>query len=131
MSIIVCEFEFDKPNPQNPKYALHQVDYYAWIPADSGYPNHRLTLRKNLETGEYEVYRQFVQATLTTRKQALFILSHNDLEAQDDVAFHDKDLGAAVRFASGEYKRFHGDDMNDQICQHERPVKSFWCRGKK
>lgn len=127
--MIICEYEFERPDSENPDYSMCEVDYYAWIPAGSGFPNHRLSLRKNLKTGEYEVYRHYVQTHVTSRKE-LTVIQEKEL-GTEEVAFKSKDLAEAIKFADGEYKRFHGDDEEpDQVCQHKYPVQSFLCKGK-
>jgi len=70
--MIICEAEFETPDPKNPDFSMTEVDYYAWIPYDMATPetpNHRLSLRKNLKTGEYELYRRLFQRRIISRKQ--------------------------------------------------------------
>ena len=64
----ICEYEFEREDPNNKGYSLTEVDTYAWIPERMGIQSHRLSLRKNLTTGRFEVYRHYnVVTTLTQR----------------------------------------------------------------
>lgn len=53
--MIICETEFEQPDPNDPEIALTEVDYYAWIPQAADVPNHRLSLRYRFATNQYEV----------------------------------------------------------------------------
>jgi hypothetical protein len=123
--MIICELEFNTPDPENPKYSLAEVDYYAWIPAGSGFPNHRLSLRKNLETGEFEVYRAWEEKRLVSRGTLTMI--QNVETGSEEVAFSSKSLEEAIKFADNEYHKFHGEKMKDEMCQHKYPVKAIGC----
>jgi hypothetical protein len=124
--MIICESEFERPDPNNPDYSLAEVDFYAWIPATCGFPNHRLSLRKNLKTGEYEVYRAYVEARLIARGPLMVIT--NEPTEKEEVAFRSKSLEEAIAFARSEVKRFHGHDTNDRVCTHRYPNKSMFCK---
>jgi len=111
MTIIICEAEFRKPDPDRPEVSLTEIDYYAWIPyqkRSKDLPNHSLSLRKNMETGEFEVYRDFVRGG-------------------EKVVFSGS-LEGAVHFANREYERMFGDPMNDKVCQHEPPQMRADCK---
>jgi len=130
--MIICEYEFLTPDPKNPNYSLCEVDFYAWIPPDSGFPNHRLSLRKNLKTGEYEVYRRYHQRVVAM-KRGLFMETHKDLGIEE-VAFKSKSLEEAIIFANKEVRRFHKPsegEWEDKVCQHKYPVKSTFCKAHK
>ncbi len=68
----ICEYSYDREDPNSPGYSLPEVDYYAWIPHDKrgAMPNHRLSLRKNLVTGEWEFYRAYHSSTTLQQIQA-------------------------------------------------------------
>ena len=34
--MIVCEYEFDRPDPKNPSYSLVEVDFYGWFRGSIG-----------------------------------------------------------------------------------------------
>lgn len=124
--MIVCEYDFMMPDRKNADYSQSELDYYAWIPAGSDLPSHRLSLRKNLITGDYEVYRRFYQQRLVSRG-AVTVITGDDT-GQEQVAFKNKDLGAAVSFADGEWKKYHGNDKDpDQICLHKPPTQHWLC----
>jgi len=59
--MIVCEYEFERPDPKNLQYSLVEVDIYGWILKEfwSEVRDHRLSLRKNLKTGKFELYRHY------------------------------------------------------------------------
>jgi len=128
--MIICEKDFEREDPNRPGYSLTEVDYYAWVPAGSCMPNHRLSLRKNLKTGEWEVYRRFFQRSLISRGPVTVITG--DDTGLERVAFKSKSLAEAVRFADDEWNRFHrsglGEKEPDQVCQHKPPVKSPFCK---
>jgi len=125
--MIICEYDFEQPDHVCPDYSFAEVDYYAWIPADMGIANHRLSLRKNLKTKEYEVYRRFSQKRLVSRKRLTMITS--DDTGQEEIAFKSSSLEKAVEFACGEYEKYHGDRMGDKVCQHKSPVIGSFCKG--
>lgn len=125
--MIICKYQFNQPDSKNPNYSFDEIDYYAWIPAGSEFPNHRLSLRKNLITGDFEVYRRFQQGLIFSRKT--LTISTNVDSGGEEVVFKSSDLGKAIEFASGEYLKYHGDRMGDQVCQHKSPVKAMFCKG--
>jgi len=118
--VIICETEFEREDPDHLGYSMLEVDYYAWIPAGSPMPCHRLSLRKNLRTGEYEVYRRYFQRRLNSRDGVTLIIG-NDL-GREEVAFKSMSLEEAVEFASEEWRRSHGEGRSpDKVCQHRPP----------
>lgn len=141
--MIICEAEFNQPDPKTPKYSMTEVDFYSHIPptAPLGTPfnmrNHRLSLRKNLETGQFEVYRCFMQRSLTSQKvqmedeagrpilARLTLITNRPVQQKVMVvAFDSKDLREAVRFASGEARRFWSGlhkEEDDKVCEHKPP----------
>jgi len=107
--MIICEHIFNRLDPKNPSYSHTEWDFYAWIPAKSDLPDHRLTLRKNMKTGEYEVYRYF-----------------NDTKVVK-VVLKTQSFEEAIRFADEQRRRFHGHWEPSQVCQHKPPVKAVYC----
>lgn len=71
----LCEYSFNREDPNTPGYSMDEPDYYAWIPHKfhSQIPNHRLSLCKNLLTGEYEFHRVYMH-TLIGQLQDLGIV---------------------------------------------------------
>jgi len=109
LGIVICEFGFDLPDAKRPKYSMREVDYYAFIPfkAREKVRNHRLTLRKNLETKEFEVYRFYYEAKT------------------EEVVFSSKSLAEAIKFADGQWNKFFGSNFKkepDILCQHKKPI---------
>ena len=49
------------PDPRNPRYSLVEVNVYGWIPKEfwDEIRDHRLSLRKNLKTGKFELYTYY------------------------------------------------------------------------
>lgn len=129
--MIICETEFQVPDPNDPEIALTEVDYYAWIPPTPECPNHRLSLRFRFATGKYELYRKYV----TTRVAAIVgpqgggigIIQHKD-DGDEQVVFADADLGKAIDFARDQVKKFHGYESKDQVCNHEGRGRAFGCK---
>lgn len=67
---ILCEKRFNEPDPHTPDYSI--IEHYYYVCCQNKYtddpitgirtlthPAHRLTLRKNLRTGMFEVFRAF------------------------------------------------------------------------
>lgn len=122
--MLICELMFDRPDQDNPKYSQHEVDYYAWIPANAQVPNHRLSLRKNLETGFFEVYRRFFQRRVVVAPNLIGVTG--DDTGLEEIAF-EGEFEDALEFANNEYKRWHGDNEPDKPCQHHYPNQAFTC----
>jgi len=113
--MIVCEHGFEEEDPKREGYSRHEVDFYAWIPSKwwSEVPNHRLSLRKNLRTGKFEIYRFF---QLTGKERVIF----------------EGELEEALIVANRERNHFHGEWMGevgpDRVCRHKYPeIDRFFC----
>jgi len=108
--MFICETEFEQPDPKDPDYSLVEIDYYSHIPYGSNFPQHRLTLRRNMRTGEYEIIRVY----------------H---EKQVEVAFKSKIFRKVLEWANGEVRRFWGQDREpDKPCEHKPPNLYHGCR---
>ena len=135
--MIICEYGFDDEDSSNPGYSMLEVDYYAWIPSAmrKTIPNHRLSLRKNLKTNEYEVYRHFVRAIqgmmIFGGKFTPKVRTHVSARTQDEMAFKGT-LQGAVDFANSEWNKYHGRPKyqrdDDRVCIHKPPVLHWMCR---
>lgn len=123
--MIVCEYDYLMPDSKDPDYSQSELDYYGWIPAGSDLPSHRLSLRRNLVTGDWEVYRRFYNQRLVSEKQVTMIIG--DDTGQEQVALKTKDLMAAVVFANGECRKYHGERDPDEICLHKPPIQNWLC----
>lgn len=138
----ICEAEFKRPDHKDPHYSLAEVDFYSHIPPATPLGeqfkigNHRLSLRKNLQTGQYEVTRTFFQRYLTSQKVTVqdqadkslvghvTIFQNRPTNKETIVVFDSSDLREAIRFASGESKRFWSDlhsEEDDKVCEHKPP----------
>ena len=126
--MIICETQFNQPDRKNPNYSLDEIDYYAWIPPNPEVENHRLSLRKNLVTGEFEVYRKFQRRQIFSKKG--LTIDTNVETGNEKIAFKSKSLAETIKFADSEWKRFHGKGKEpDKVCEHKYPVKAMFCEG--
>ena len=131
--MIVCESEFLVADPENPGYSLMEVDFYAWIPikARVDEPNHRLSLRKNLRTGRYELYKFYYEGGLLGRIRVPVDGQVRYLEnGVEVVVFKSKCLQEVLDKAL-EYKRRYHSDVDwerDLECKHQYPVRSRFCK---
>lgn len=98
ITVIVCSNDFLEPGPRNPHYADNEIDFYVRIPRGD-VKDHRLSLRKNLATGKFEVYRSYSVSGL------------------EEVAF-EGGLQEALRCGDNETIRYLGYDPSDQACDH-------------
>ena len=116
MGIIICEYGFNKPDPKNPQYSLREVDFYNFIPYDSqkkyGIESHRLSLRKNLATGKFEIYRFFYE---NEKEETIFT----------------GNLEECLKFAHKEWMKYWGHlgkREPDKVCKHKYPtIDRFFC----
>jgi len=111
--MIICEHSFNEPDNVKPMYSFREIDFYAYIPHIfiAEVPQHRLSLRKNLCTGKFEVYR-FYHETL-----------------KEEVVFEGT-LEKALEFGDNEVKRFWGSFGRrepDMVCQHKPPIIDRFC----
>jgi len=133
MGIYVCEYSFKHPDPKDPTIALHEVDFYAWIPAKFHQltPNHALSLRFRFANKHFEIYRRFSRPVeFYDKRMGILVQTSQDL-GMEQVIYESEDLGEALAFANGEYLKFHGKKEPDVVCQHKYPHMSSWCdKGK-
>ena len=124
--MIVCGSEFVIEDPADPGYSLMEVDFYAWIPRKYSVvePNHRLSLRKNLRTGEYELYKFYFEGGLLGRIRVPLDgrvrYKDNGVEV---VVFSSKNLQEVLDKAY-ELRRLYHPDVEwerDLECTHEYP----------
>jgi hypothetical protein len=121
--LIICEYKFEKPNPRNPDYSLAEVEYYQRIPVGSMLSNHSLSLRKNLVTGKFEMYRRHYRGYVSTGRSLMA-----DRDAMlENVVFRSSSLEAAIGFAHKECVKYHGNPEKDTVCEHEYPMKTNDC----
>lgn len=96
--MIICEESFKGVNPNNVKYANYEINFYAWIPVGD-VEDHRLSLRKNIDTREFEIYREF------------------SASSAEEVIFRGK-LLEAIQYGDNEMSRFHGFNPENKECDH-------------
>jgi hypothetical protein len=117
--MIVCERGFVTEDPDRLGYSLREIDYYAYIPTgrpeNAGVQTHRLSLRKNLKTGNFELYRHYADY----------------MNIDDRVIFATENLQDALDFGCAEWNKYWGDKdyqkEPDIACKHEYPVKEDMC----
>jgi hypothetical protein len=115
MGVIICPLGFDDPDPKRPEYSFHEVDFYAYVPYVSrmryGVKLHRLSLRKNLRTGLFEVYRYYP-------------------EGHEEVVFQGS-FKEALEFGNKEVEKYWGDFGRNEPyeeCQHRYPkIDRIFC----
>ena len=131
--MIVCESEFVVEDLADPGYSLMEVDFYAWIPRRFWVvePNHRLSLRKNLKTGEYELYKLYYQGGVLGR---IKVPLGGQVRYRDDglevVVFRSKNLQEVLDKAFELRRMYHPDAEweRDLECTHEYPRRSRFCK---
>lgn len=125
--MIICEKQFSIPDRNRPGIAFQEVDYYAWIPAGATMESHRLSLRKNLQTGQFEVYRYFYLKAKSIGK-VIGGAPFRD-ETAEEVVFKGS-FEDALEFGNNEWNRWHGDSkkrLADEPCQHTYRHHAFGC----
>jgi hypothetical protein len=128
--MIVCEYGFNQPDRDDPCYSQEELDFYFWIPPNPDMPNHRLSIRKNLVTGDFEVYRCYARAEVMCRKE-LTVLTNVEGDAIS-IAFKTLNLQEALDYAYGEEEKYHGNHREkDVACQHGGNVISQFCEKPK
>lgn len=114
MVIVICPKRFDRPDPDDPSYSLLEVDIYMWIPYDKTKTegNHRLSIRKNLETGKFELYKAYYG------KRPKIV-----------VIFESEDLGEVLKKAHKLWEYHHGKGFRepDEVCCHRPPIIDPLC----
>ena len=113
--MIICELGFKEPDAKRPEYSIREVDYYGFVPFDSqrkfGIESHRLSLRKNLKTGLFEVYRYYPR---TRKEEVVFAGKFED----------------ALKFADGQWNKYWGHlgkKEPDKPCTHRYPFIDIFC----
>lgn len=126
--MFVCESEFVAVNLNDPDIYLTEVDWYAWIPRTPGMPNHRLSLRRRISTGQFEVYRAFVDTTALAMPGLVAVT--NTPNGIHQVIFTG-DLAGALAAGNAEARKYHGEEVgNDKPCEHRYPNRSSLCTVK-
>ena len=125
----ICEESFNRGEDEdNPGYSNHEVDYYAWIPrtkqVETGTPNHRLSLRKNWVTKEYEFYRKYHRNTETTEimlgsERGLMVI-HKE-SGIEEVVFKSKNFQEALDFGNEEWNKWFSKFDPDYVREPDKP----------
>lgn len=126
--MIICELEFNAPDSENPDYSQEEIDYFAWTPivTHKDVPNHRLSLRKNLRTGKFELYRRFFEPVRFADLNRGYAVATGIDTGLEQVIFSGS-LAEAVHIGNKEYEKFHGDGHDDKVCEHRYPNIATFC----
>jgi hypothetical protein len=115
----VCEYSFN-PNVRDkddPDVCLHELDFYSWN-GDRTIAGHRLSLRKRISTGEYELYRRFFRPLEHNGKTETIICKSADLQTV---------LDAGVE----EWRNIYQSECSPhRVCRHEYPEKAVSCEAQ-
>ena len=111
----ICEYEFEKEDPNHKGYSLIEVDTYAWIPEGMGIRSHRLSLRKNLTTGRFEVYRHYNVVTTLTQPN---LVVQTLVDAKQEEVIYTGDLKGALEVTNREDKKYWDTEDIDTVCDH-------------
>lgn len=101
--MIICESMFvGTPDQKDPRYAMPEVDIYGHVPLH--YTAHRLSIRKRLADGRYELYRHYYDGRKT----------------QVEIVIRVGTLSEVVTNANEELVSFYGLDHRkpDTVCDH-------------
>jgi hypothetical protein len=121
MKQFVCGLRFNERDPDDKIHSMAERNFYVWIPKLGSQKfrvsNHRLTLRKNLVTGKYEVYRAFKRPFHFLSKDSP---TKKNLSGKEKVVYRGT-LRSALRFGNNEHRRYHGRALRDEPCKHKPP----------
>jgi hypothetical protein len=120
----VCEYGFLTPDPKDPTYSQLEIQFYAFIRIKNQNRtlphwkylriNHRLFLRKNLDTGDFELVKKY----------------HNDRKewaTKEKVILKTKDLQEALDRGHDMFEKHHEESQRDLVCRHKSPEKDSGC----
>lgn len=127
--MIICESSFDDEDPRNPGYSLEEVDFYSHVPLNLKTTfNHRLSLRKNLKTSEYELIQVGVDAHLHATPGSYFESFQDGKGVQ--IAAKSTDLSVVLAEANRLEARYWGPDeaFQDEVCKHSPRRHATCCK---
>jgi hypothetical protein len=113
--LIICEWAFEQEDPNHRGYSLAEVDFYTYASGDrlGVEKQHRLTMRKNLQTNEFEVLRHY---GVGRRK------------GTDEVIFSSKNFREALQRANQEGRKYVKYGWQDDVaCEHQPAAWAFDC----
>lgn len=113
--MIICEYEFEREAPNRKGYSFVEVDVYTWIPEGMGVQSHRLSLRKNLKTGMFEVYRHYNIITLLTQSE---VMIQTLVDMNQEEIIYTGDLKGALEVTNKEDKKYWDAQGVDMVCDH-------------
>jgi len=114
--MFICEYGFEFPDHEDPNYSLTEIDIYGWIPASfrRDEEDHSLSVRKNLNTKEFELYKSIHR---TNEKQVLFSslnLQETLIKANDQWNYYHSKWSKTIREC-------------DLVCEHKSPNIDMGC----
>ena len=107
--MIICEHRFEEEDPRNLGFSMLEIDIYTSVKRDAYVLPHRLSLRKNISRGEFELYRFYFYT------------------GQTSVQFRDKDLQRVLDHANAEAYTWSGIREPDKVCLHKGEQKDRLC----
>lgn len=114
--MIICADRFEYSDPNDPFYSMVEIDIYAWIPGKFKEANHRLSVRKNIFSKQFEAYRSYHRAPHAGKYE---------------VVFWNASLEDVLDFTNEAWNKYHSEwakrERLDQACKHAEPVKSMFC----
>jgi hypothetical protein len=128
--MIVCETYFEDPDPKRPSYSAAELDFYSHTPFDTRekVPNHRLSLRKNLRTGQYEAFRVYLNPTTLLSLKGLTVIAEEEGKIVQ-ILHCTFSLQAALDFCNAQSTEFwHDMGDKDELCQHRPPKVAMHCK---
>lgn len=111
----ICEYEFEREDPNHEGYSLVEVDTYAWVPEGMGIRSHRLSLRKNLKTGMFEVYRHYNIITVLTEPE---VMVQTLVDTKQEEVIYTGNLKGALEVTNRENKKYWDAEDIDTVCDH-------------
>lgn len=124
----VCETFFVGKDTDNPNYSSEEFDFYVKIAKNPEMRNHRLTLYKNMKTGNFEVYRQFMQEHKTTVQidgKIADITNQIDTELKETAKIGN--LEEYLIFVNNEREKYHKLTTRYCMCTHQSSSRALHC----
>lgn len=144
----VCELAFTHPDPRRPSISAHEMDFYAYIPASAikkyAMHTHRLSLRKNMQTGQFEVYRFYpnnrtiITVRDTAKDKPIYDVTNDDITSvrqegsAEEIVFSGS-FEEALKAGDNEDAKiwagvFSTQERTEHVpCRHEYPTISLIC----
>lgn len=112
MATEICESEFGTPDAKSPGYSHCEFDVYGHVSGKwhDKVRRHRLTIRKNLSAGKFELVRHYYD------------------NETDEVILASERFRDVVEMANDEYETYWDRADRIVICKHDEPTKASGCQ---